>query len=297
MNSSTHVLSDDAETPVLNVHINELYDLYHYLVTAGSGRVHESNPIMQEAARQAVGARHLMGVHGIWDEMERPLASALTIGGALSDARGLVNDTLDRLESALGYASEVFHRDIWPQHQVYFSAALGSIQDQFAAQFDEMVRAQATILDVVWPERVDAYFVTDCYAPEGAYSHPLTIDVRANTGTTLCETVLHEATHVADVYSREVGRETLGRKLGFALMSAGTSPTDAWNAWHAVIFASSAYQIRTRIDRTHVDYADGHHLYDRLGVPKLPGLWEQYASGAIEEGGLIDGIAAQIVRR
>ncbi|HZO74128.1 MAG TPA: hypothetical protein VFB60_18135 [Ktedonobacteraceae bacterium] len=155
-----------------------------------------------------------------------------------------------------------------------------------------MARRQAELLELSWPEQINAFLVTDCYDPRGAYSHPLTVDISHNVGSTLCETLLHEATHVADVHTSQLGQRSLKNNVMEHLRGTELrlSTTKAWNVWHATIFASSAYQVRTHIDPDHIDYALPRNLYAHFGVPGLPTLWERFATQEIDEQEFLAGI-------
>lgn len=276
------------------MYVNELYALYHYLVREGSRPPEERNPTTKEAAGRAAKARHLTGVHGIWDAWEAPLASAPSLQEGIAGLQALMADTISQLSSALAGAQGAFHETVWPERQAPIGTALETIREILFPHFAAMARRQGELLGLDWPNRIDVYLVPDCYAWEGAYSHPLTVDVTANTGTTLCETLLHEATHVADVHTAERGRSSLGSRLMAFLADAGIPRFNAWNAWHGVIFASSADAVRTFIDLAHIDYAAPWKLYDRLSVPDLPSLWRQYAVGTIDESAFLERVATQV---
>ncbi|MDQ2741321.1 MAG: hypothetical protein M3Z66_03355, partial [Chloroflexota bacterium] len=113
-------------------------------------------------------------------------------------------------------------------------------------------------------------------------------------GLTLCETLLHEATHVADVDTGESGKASLHTRLTFALSEDGIPPPHAWNAWHAIIFAASAHNIRAFIDPAHTDYAEPHNLYRLLRVPDLPTLWGEWMAGQIDERDFVKAVARQV---
>jgi hypothetical protein len=203
-----------------------------------------------------------------------------------------MEETVDTLASALYDARSYFHEHVWPGHIVTIEAAAATIQDTVQPHFSALIQRQAELLSLRWPDSIAAYFVADCYAWQGGYSHPLTIDVSANTGTTLCETLIHEATHVADVSGND--HPDMGSRLRQHLTSEGLSPQDAWNAWHAVIFASSADQVRRFIDPRYVDYASNRGLYSWLKTPHLPEMWRRYTSGTIAERELIESISAEV---
>jgi hypothetical protein len=141
---------------------------------------------------------------------------------------------------------------------------------------------------------VDAYLVPASYDRFGAHSHPLTIDVSRVAGPELVETVLHELTHVVDLHTHDAGGEGLGDRLTRRLVAAGMSRQRAWDAWHAVIFASAAHAPRELVDGHHTDYALPRGLYERFGVPELPRLWADLAAGRVGEPAFLEAIAARV---
>lgn len=142
-----------------------------------------------------------------------------------------------------------------------------------------IVRRHTMLLELTWPDRIDAFLVPVSYELRGGYSHPLTISASANQGLALCETLLHEATHVADVHGIQSEHPCLGRALMDRLRAKGLSFQNAFNIWHAVIFAASADGIRYDIDPEYGDYAlQDRDLYAILGAPRAPDLWRRYAA-------------------
>jgi hypothetical protein len=280
--------------PDVHVHVNPVYALYHYLVRQGMEPDGEQAPGTAVAAEQAAQARHLLGVHGIWDSWEVPLASGPTVREAISGLRARMAETVNAMESALVGAEADFNERVWPQRVPIVAAALDTLRDTLAPHFARMAGRQGEMLGLIWPERIDAFLVTDCYDRRGAYSHPLTIDVRDNVGLTLCETVLHEATHVADVLTSTSGQSSLGSHLTERLQQAGISGPVAWNAWHAVIFAASADGVRAALNPEYTDYAVEHGLYDIFRLPDLPTLWHAYARGTMSETDFVQEVAIRL---
>jgi hypothetical protein len=202
-----------------------------------------------------------------------------------------MTQTAEQIETALTQA-ELFRETLWPQRATQLAEAASTIQKDLAPHFATMARQQAELLELSWPDQIDAFLVTDCYDPRGAYSHPLTVDISHNVGSTLCETLLHEATHVADVHTSHLGQHTLRNKVIEHLRGTGLhlSATQAWNVWHAIIFASSAYQVHTNIDPDHTDYALPRNLYAQFGVADLPTWWRRFAAQEIDEQEFLEGV-------
>lgn len=216
------------------------------------------------------------GPAGIWQPWETALASGVDRDASLDAFQRAVTETGRSVVRAMRDAEDFFLTEVWPDRQPAIEAALAMIEQRFAPAFPDMSARQATLLDLAWPGSIDVYLVVDCYIRGGAYSHPLTVDVAQNTGLALCETLLHEATHVADLHSRGTGVESLADRLGAHLADAGFDPRARFNIWHAVIFASSAARIRHDMDSCHVDYAQSHNLYQWFGVPNAAEIWRTF---------------------
>jgi len=293
MDDPTLVIEATTDTPAVYIHANPLYALYHYLIREGQRPREERDPVLVEAAGMAAEARHLIGVHGVWDVWEQRVAQGGTADEAEAGLMEAMTETIAQLGSALRAAESDFNQRLWPERQPAVEAALATIQDLVQPRFAAMAQRQAAMLDLVWPQRIDVYLVTDCYDWQGGYSHPLTIDVTTHRGVTLCETLLHEATHVADVYTNESGKESLHSRLMTALSGDGIPPPHAWNAWHAIIFAASGHNIRTFIEPTHTDYAEPHNLYRWFKVPDLQVLWAEWMAGQIGERDFLKAVASQ----
>lgn len=289
------ILPGAERMPSVRVHVNPLYALYHFLVSEGQRPRNERNPATLEAAGNAAKARHLLGVHGIWDIWEHPLAQSKTTDEAVAGLTRLVTETVTELGSALNDAETEFLERLWPERQEIIDASVATLKHHLHSRWAHMAEQQAAQLGVTWPQHVDAYLVTDCYDWQGGYSHPLTIDVTNHTGLTLCETLLHEATHVADVYTGEAGKESLRDRLTTYLVGAGVPHPTAWSVWHAVIFATSARQVRMFIEPAYSDYGVTHGLYQWFKVPGLPSLWDEWMTGERDEAGFLQAIADEVI--
>jgi hypothetical protein len=156
--------------PQVDIHVNLIYSLYHYLVRQGSEQSSERDPAMSAEAQRAAHVRFPLGVHGMWTGWEVPLASAATLGDAISGLRARTNQTVDTLAIALREAETEFREHTWPERQLRLETALLTLRQVLAPHFAEMARRQGEVLELVWPERIDAYLVTDCYDRRGAYS-------------------------------------------------------------------------------------------------------------------------------
>lgn len=173
--------------------------------------------------------------------------------------------------------------------------ALGVVRETLAPEWSAMARRQGELLGVAWPEKIDAFLVTDCYDWHGGYSHPLTLDIPHHDGIAICESILHEATHVADVHTSALGQECLGNRLMERIEASGVGHQDAWNAWHAVIFAASGRQVRESVSPDYADYAEPRGLYSYFKVPGIAPLWDAFASGAIEEDAFTAAVSDMLV--
>ena len=251
-----------------------------------------------EAAALAADVRFARGVHGIWNVWERPFTTSGTASEAAEGLKTAMAATADRLGDALQRAEGVFRETLWSERVPLVDATLALLREGFAPHFPDMARRQSAALELDWPPEIDGFLVSDSYG--GSYSHPLTIGV-AECGSQaqrleLFETVLHEATHVASVYTVKEG---LSGRLGTYLAGRGLRGDQVWNVEHAMMFASSAQQVRTCIDSTHVDYAlvhrsPEHNLYSWFKVPNLPALWANFTSGTTSEPAFLAAVAQEV---
>jgi hypothetical protein len=294
MSEPALVIPGSAETPSLHINANPVYALYHYLVSEGTQPSDTRHASLSDAARRVADARHLRGVHGIWDVWEQPLAAAESASDGFEALRASMTETVEQLGAAMQGAEPIYRREIWPKRYSLVAAALDTMYERFVPVARDLMLDTARRLDLLWPDLIDVYLVPDCYAWQGGYSHPVTIDVSSNTGTVLCETLLHEITHVADVHTSDARESDLGRRLTARLRDDGVGVGDAWQAWHGVIFTSSAYEVRAHIDPGHKDFAASYDLYSRCKVPTLAEIWAAHARGEIDEQGLFDRISAQV---
>jgi hypothetical protein len=291
MNAASLVVPGEEQSPSLHVYVNPLYSLYHYLVKEAELPASKRNPATAAAAVLMGRARNQRGVNGIWTIWEQPIAAGGTREEVVQGLGDAMAATVARIGEALGAAEDVFLNPLWPERLPLVEAALATLRADFAPHFSAMARRQGELLGLAWPRRIDAFLVADCYAWQGGYSHPLTLDVSQLKGLELCETLLHEATHVADLYTGGLGRQSLEDRLRARLVEHGIGSTTAWNVWHAVIFAASAQQIRAFINPEHIDYALPRKVYTWLKTPDLPALWEEFSTGAIDEAAFLDAIA------
>lgn len=282
--------------PALNIHVNPVYALYHYLAKEALRPREERHPETAEAAvliEPALAYRRRIGGWMIWaeevawsgsaEEVVRRLRCALAEDEDVPWDRGEMEATIDRIGEALVRGEAVFEETLWPERAGLVREALGIVRETLAPAWSSMARRQGELLGLAWPETLDAFLVTDCYDWHGGYSHPITLDIPHHDGIALCEAILHEATHVADVYTSALSRECLGDRLMAHLRASGVERQDAWNAWHAVIFTASGRQVRESVAPGYLDYAEPRGLYSYFKVPTVAALWDQCASGALEE--------------
>jgi hypothetical protein len=274
-------IAGTAHSPELAFHVNPTYALYHWL-RVNSGRTGVDDARLKTAFSLARKSFSPRGVRGIVEPWETALAGGETADRSLLAFQAQVQATGEAMATAMRSAERIFMEEFWPERKAQISQALGTIEETFQPAFPGMAREHADLLGLAWPGRIDVHLVGDCGERGGAYSHPLTIDATQNTGLVLCETVLHEATHVADVHT--TGRASLGDRLQAYLGERGLSPWQRFNIWHAVIFAASAASTRHHIALDHEDYATSRTLYAYFGVPNAKAIWRAYAEQGHDEG-------------
>lgn len=291
-------------SPALHIHVNPMYAMYHYVRRQAELPI----PLVDEATanaaalmRQALnrvegaGGSNMGGYHGLWDRWEPPLAGNLAVAPAIDGLRGAMMGMADALQASLSEAESIWMTSLWPKRELHIETGLSTLSDLLQPGFVAMCHEQAEYLDLVWPERLDAYLMTDCYDRFEAYTPPLTIDVAQSQGLELCETLLHEATHVAERFTRTRDGTSLSDRLLLFLMESGsTNFGSILDAQHALVFVSSGQQVRARIDPDHIHYAASRNLYQRLRVPSLPSAWDQYLNGGRDELTLFEAIHRDI---
>jgi hypothetical protein len=282
--------------------------LYHYLAKEALRPREERHSATGQAAaliEPALAYRRRNGGWMIWDEevawsgsageVLARLRTALVEDGELPWDRTEMGTVIERIGAALAQGEAVFEDALWPKRSGLVKEALGIVRQTLAPEWSAMARRHGELLGVAWPEKIDAFLVTDCYDWHGGYSHPVTVDVPHHGGIALCEAILHEATHVADVHTSVAGREYLGDRLMERLQASGVERQDAWNAWHAVIFAASGRQVRESVAPDYTDYAEPRGLYSYFKVPYIAPLWDEFASGAIDEDAFTAAVSDMLV--
>jgi hypothetical protein len=269
-------IAGTAHSPELAFQVNPTYALYHWL-RVNSGRSGVDDARLKTAFSLAHRSFNPRGVRGMVEPWETALAGGADADKSLLAFQSQVQATGEAMATAMRSAERIFMEEFWPEREARIVKALETIQESFRPAFPEMAREHADLLGLAWPASIDIHLVGDCGERGGAYSHPLTIDVTQNAGLVLCETVLHEATHVADVYSHEAGRVSLGDRVQAYLGERGLSPWQRFNVWHAVIFAASAASTRHHIAVDHEDYATSRKLYAFFGVPNVKSIWKAFA--------------------
>lgn len=227
--------------------------MYHYLRRQAEVPI----PLVDEATAAAAalmrtavnrmegaGGANLGGYHGLWDVWELPLASNPRIDPAVDGLREAMMETADAVQASMREAESIWMADLWPAREPHIETGLATLSRRLSPAFSAMCQAQAEHLDLSWPARLDAYLVTDCYDRFEAYTPPLTIDVARSQGLELCETLLHEATHVAERFSRSRAVLSLSDRLLLFLIECGVTSFGAiLDAQHALVFVSSGRQV------------------------------------------------------
>lgn len=283
----------DRHSPRVRFIASPLYSLYQW-VAGLSEPTALDEPRVVDAMRAMQAARFPRGRHGAWDDWERAIASAPTVDTAVHRLADQMMKSAAGVGRALELASPHFLSTVWPAGQGAFDEAVTTIERHFKSSAAAMVRAQADTLRLQFPDAVDVHLVIACYDRAGAYSHPATIDVVHIRGTDLCESVLHELTHVADVETAQHRMRSMKDDLRDALAPAGVRSEQAWQAWHAIIFAASGHQVRQFIHADHTDYAQRRGIYGRLGLGSLGELWSRYRAGAMTERSLFDALITEL---
>lgn len=206
---------------------------------------------------------------------ESAIAKSKSHGEALAAFERAYRQTGSDMAEAMRSAEPAFMVTVWPGHLAAIAREVDALRQRFAPVFPELAREHEALLDLDWPFAIDVHLVGDMAGFEGAYSHPLTIDLSQHNGLTLFETILHEATHVADVNGTMRGQPSLGDRL-IASLAGKRLRRGGFDVWHAVIFASSAARIRSHFGGGYPDYAAERGLYRLFGVPGIAELWNTF---------------------
>lgn len=113
-------------------------------------------------------------------------------------------------------------------------------------------------------------------------------------GTSLLETVLHEAIHAFEMTSEGRRRSVPGR-LGRRIAEILPDDRAVLDVPHSLIFVQAAETVRRIIDPAHVHYGVSHTYYDRVPTSK-PVLehWVRHLDGTIAADGAIEAIASDL---
>lgn len=201
------------DTPEVRFHANPACGLYHWLRAASTrGQQSEGDGFAQafDLVRQSFEQR---GVRGMVEPWESAIAKSKSHGEALAAFERAYRQTGSDMAEAMRSAEPAFMVTVWPGHLAAIAREVDALRQRFAPVFPELAREHEALLDLDWPFAIDVHLVGDMAGFEGAYSHPLTIDLSQHNGLTLFETILHEATHVADVNGTMRGQPSLGDRL------------------------------------------------------------------------------------
>jgi hypothetical protein len=269
-------IAGTSESPQLTFRVNPTYALYHWL-RANAGRSGMTDERLKPALNLARRSLDRPGPRGMIAPWEEALAAANSPDQSLQAFQDRIQKTGVDMVTAMRSAERIFLDEHWPEREERIGKALAAIRDAFAPVFPAMSAKHAALLDLDWPLTMDAYMVGDMTGNQGAYSHPFTIEIRRLSDLALFETIIHEATHVAEVNGRMRGHRSLGDRLLAYLDERGLSPDQRFNVWHAVIFAASAASIRAHVNLDHEDYAAPRNLYPHFGTPHVAEAWREYA--------------------
>ena len=268
----------------LAFHMEPLPDYYFQLraLAAGSAPVPERHA---EAVAPLLALQEHLGSFGGWGWLDTRFLTATTPQEVLPWARALedpvalrggrevsLRGTILALCEALGSGFDAFLEDEWPARRVRLEATLEELRHAFvpghrAALADLMAALAITDPGLAAP----VFLVTETNAP-GAYTFRLgggggavVVATAGGPGTTLFETLLHEAVHVLDVATEGDGDALT--ELRRLLEERGVSRRDRlWrDAPHVLMFLQAGATVRSIYDRGHVDYGETTGLYERLG--------------------------------
>jgi hypothetical protein len=233
-------------------------------------------------------------------DLERLFAEAPETVALPSGKSVRLRDGALRIAAALREAEPWFLEHLWPEHQDTIADARDLLQRDFEPHQAECLAFHLECLAMEDP-RLELPVVLVAEAPyPGAVTHRGSdgsgvsyVAVRANEGTQLFETVLHEATHSLDVATS--GGSALEDLRG-RLERAGFSPRDRAyrDIPHTLMFVQSAESIRRTVAEEHVDYGDlsGYHAKVPEAATLVRVAWGEYLAGTISRDTALERIAA-----
>lgn len=179
----------------------------------------------------------------------------------------------------------------WLYHRRQIEAArdqLGRmLEPRQAACLEDICRS----LDAAPPRDLTIPVLLVADAPEpAAFTHRARgvgavciVSATDTSGTTLCETVLHECIHAVDIATAE--RPTVLNELRRRLAAAGLSPRDrlARDVPHTLMFVQAAATVRSLLDPQHVPYGESAGYYAKVpqAAAAVVATWQQHLAGEL----------------
>lgn len=140
-------------TPQLDIHVNLIYDPYHYLVREGMKETSHRSEVMVHAVEWAGSECEPPGVHGLWDQWEVPMASGATLGEAVTGLRSRMNHAVDTVATALQEAETEYRERVWPRRRPAFEMALLTLDEVLAPYIVEMAPGRGARPDLAGEDR------------------------------------------------------------------------------------------------------------------------------------------------
>ena len=272
---------------------------------------------------EAVGAARALdaelGTPLAWGHVEaliRDCATAKEGSAAIAEARETLEmgggRTVALRAGALKLAGELekieanFVEHLWPADEKAIAEGIERIRKGFGGKEGECLAFVAKHLDLVSLDRtIPVRIVFEAPFP-GAVTHRAPgggvcfVGVKANPGSQLLETVLHEATHVLDIatpIADGVGGSVL-YELRARLEKAGFTRKDPeWrDVPHTLMFVQAGETIRRLVDRKHEHYGVAARYYDKVrAIADLElDAWIAYLDGKATREEAIERIVAGV---
>ncbi|MFH0947087.1 MAG: hypothetical protein V2A76_18010 [Planctomycetota bacterium] len=206
------------------------------------------------------------------------VAAVRAIAGRLPETRRLGElevpiraPTLAYLE-ALAPVESAFMEQVWPARKEQLEKRRAQVEELLAAADPDPLEHLRSALGFPEPGlRIPIHLTIASPAPGGvtlrSHSGPLcSISLEKRDPATLCEVILHEATHAIDASCPDA-EETIPARLRAALAKRGLDPRKetSRNAWHTLFFLQAAETVRACIDAEHVDVGISSGYYERVG--------------------------------
>ncbi len=214
-----------------------------------------------------------------------------------------LRDGARRYADALMQVEGFYLKNIWPEHRAIIQEAEKYITQKFAPKEKEVFAyftANLGIEDV--QSQVPVFLVPAAPWPGGftlwhSDERIIVISVEDHKGSTLLETLLHEAIHALDVESK--GKNNVLVEVHNRLLKAGLTDQDqaVRHGPHWLVFIQAGETVRRFLDISHQHY--GQELYirlQRMSRSDVLAIWTAFLDGKLSRTDAVNEIVAGFLK-